>query len=537
MTDLVAQASPLIHFPEIVSLGDAPRFHGRTRGNQPAFVFEGRTTSWAEFDRATAQVANALAAEGIGKGDRIAYLGKNSDSYFELLFGACRIGAVMVPINWRLADPEVAHVLADSGTTLLFVDAIGARMGRALGANRKVLAVEPVEGLDDYRDWRGRHGDADRPAHISADDPCIQLYTSGTTGRPKGVQLSHRALYAFNAHAAAHPEAFGADFTWNIWSADDVALVALPVFHISGSGWGVIAVYAGARTVILREFTNEGVIDAIRSFRVSKTVLVPATIQAIVEHPGLRREDFASMRYFMYGAAPISVELLERAVATFGCEFVQMYGLTETCGGACFLPPSDHKPGSPRMRSAGKPLPGVAIKIVEPGGERQLGSGEVGEICLKTPAVMRGYWNQDQETARIVDAEGWLRTGDAGYLDADGYLYITDRVKDMVVTGGENVYPAEVEAVLATHPQVREVAVIGVPDPKWGEAVKAVIAPMTDVRPDPVVLIDWARERIAGFKLPKSVDFVDALPRNAMGKVMKHELRAGYWRGRDRNVN
>jgi acyl-CoA synthetase (AMP-forming)/AMP-acid ligase II len=349
--------------------------------------------------------------------------------------------------------------------------------------------------------------------------------------------LPHRAFFAFNAHAAAHPDQFGPDFEWNRWTAEDVALVALPIFHISGSGWGLVAAYAGAFTVVLREFANDAVIAAIRDFRVSKTVLVPATIQAMTDQPGLRAEDLISMRHFMYGAAPISVDLLERAVAAFGCDFVQMYGLTETCGGATCLLPADHVPGHPRMRSAGKPLPGVEIRIVEPGGDRPLGTGQVGEICLRTPAVMCGYWNQPDETRRMLVGDGWLRSGDAGYLDDGGYLFITDRVKDMVVTGGENVYPAEVEAALAGHPEIQEVAVIGVPDPVWGEAVKAVIVPRPGCAPDPSDLIAYARDRIAGYKLPKSVDFIQALPRNATGKVMKHALREPYWVGRDRQVN
>ncbi|MCM8729807.1 long-chain-fatty-acid--CoA ligase [Hephaestia sp. GCM10023244] len=528
--------SPLIHFPEIVSLGDAPRLHGRLRGDQPAFSFEGRQTNWAEFDRHTARVAGALAASGVGKGHRIAYLGKNSDRYFELLFGAFRVGAVMVPINWRLAAPEIVEILADSAAKILFVDETGAALAD-LTDDRPVYAIAPVEGVADYEGWRDAGSEIEVVVPVAADDPCIQLYTSGTTARPKGVVLPHRALYAFNEHAAAYPDQFGEDFAWISWSADDIALVALPIFHISGSGWGMIAAYAGAHTVVLDEFTNEGVIDAIRQFRVSKTVLVPATIQAITDYPGLRREDFASMRYFMYGAAPISAELLERAVAAFGCAFVQMYGLTETCGGVSCLPPADHVVGSPRMRSAGKPLPGVSVKILDPESARVLGPGAVGEICLKTPAIMCGYWQQAAETARILDADGWFRSGDAGYLDADGYLFITDRIKDMIVTGGENVYPAEVEAALALHPQVREVAVIGVPDPKWGEAVKAIVVPIGGATPDPADLIAWVRARIAGYKLPKSIDFIDALPRNATGKVTKNSLRDRYWAGRDRNVN
>ncbi len=532
---------PMIYFPEIVTLGDVPRVHGRRTPEAPAFRFEDEQIDWAECDLRASRVARALREAGVGIGDRIAYLGKNSLAYFELLFGACRVGAVMVPINWRLAPPEVRQILDDCGAALLFVDETGAATAAALPGSSAptpdLISIQPVEGLPVFREWRDAWAEADWPPPGKADDVAIQLYTSGTTGLPKGVQLSHRAFYAFNAHAAEHPEEFGPEFEWNSWSAADVALVALPVFHISGSGWGIVAAYAGAFTIVLREFDHSMVIEAIRRFKVSKTVLVPQTIQAILDLPELRPEDFASMRNFMYGAAPISPQLLERAVAAFDCGFVQMYGLTETCGGVSCLAPADHRPELARMRSAGRPLPGVGVRIVEPGSDAPRAIGEVGEICVRTPAAMNGYWRKPEETARIIAGDGWVRTGDAGYLDEDGFLFITDRVKDMIVSGGENIYPAEVEAALATHPEVLEVAVIGVPDARWGEAVKAVVAPRPGCAPDAAALIAHARQLIAGYKLPKSVDFVAALPRNATGKVMKHVLREPYWHDRVRRVN
>jgi long-chain acyl-CoA synthetase len=324
---------------------------------------------------------------------------------------------------------------------------------------------------------------------------------------------------------------------WNDWDPDDVSLVALPVFHISGTGWGVVGVYAGAFNVVLAEFENKAVIEAIRDFKVSKTVLVPATIQMVLDSPGLDPRDFSSITDFLYGASAIPIDLLQRAVTTLGCGFIQLYGMTETCGAVTYLPRVDHAEGNPRMASAGKPIPGAEIRIMDPESDTMLGPNVVGEICIKSPTTMLGYWKQDAETARCIQKDGWVRSGDAGRLDEDGYLFISDRVKDMIVSGGENVYPAEVENAMYGHPDIAEVAVIGVPDARWGEAVKAVVVVRPGRTPDAAGILDYTRRRIAGYKLPKSVDFVEALPRNGTGKVLKRDLRAPYWAGRDRQVN
>ncbi|MBL8772103.1 MAG: fatty acid--CoA ligase [Phenylobacterium sp.] len=535
-------APPIAYFPEIRTLADAPRFHGRTRGAAPAFHFEGETLTYAQFDRRTSQVANGLLAEGVRHGSRIAYLGKNSAAYFELLFGAARIGAVLAPVNWRLAAPEVVYIVRDAEAELLFVDdhclALGRHAAAEVPAIRKIIAMDGgAPGHESYAGWRDHQGAGDQAVKVDPDDVAIQLYTSGTTGRPKGVQLAHRVFFAFNAYAGENPGAFGPDMSWNRWNSDDVSLVAMPVFHISGTGWGVVGVYAGAFTVVLREFENAAVIQAIRNFRVSKTVLVPTTIQMMLDYPGVSRADFASMTDFLYGASPIPLDLLQKAVDAFGCGFVQLYGMTETCGAVTYLPAADHVAGNPRMRSAGKPIPGAEIRILDPESDAERPTGEVGEICIRAPTTMRGYWKQPDETARVIREGGWVRSGDAGYLDEDGYLFIRDRVKDMIVSGGENVYPAEVENAIYGHPAVAEVAVIGVPDAKWGEAVKAVVALKPGQAADPDSIVGWARERIAGYKVPKSVDFVDALPRNASGKVLKRDLREPYWAGHERRVN
>ena len=278
-------------------------------------------------------------------------------------------------------------------------------------------------------------------------------------------------------------------------------------------------------------------IAAIRDYKVSKTVLVPTTIRMMLDYPGIQAADFASMTDFLYGASPIPLDLLEKAVKAFGCSFIQVYGMTETCGAVTFLPAADHTAGNPRMRSAGKPIPGIEIRVVDPASGAVAPTGVVGDIIISSPTTMKGYWKQEAETGRVIGADGWVRSGDAGHLDADGYLFISDRVKDMIVSGGENIYPAEVENAIFGHPAVGVVAVIGLPFTKWGEAVKAVVELKPGQAGDAQDIIDYARQRIAGYKTPRSVDFVASLPRNATGKVLKRELRAPYWAGRERQVN
>ncbi|QUD90509.1 fatty acid--CoA ligase [Phenylobacterium montanum] len=526
----------MVDAAELGSLGDVVRAQARARGEAVAFSFEGRNTSFAEFDRHTNQVANGLTALGVGNGDRIAYLGKNTDRYFEALFGAAKAGAIMAPINWRLAPPEVRYIVGDAAAKVLFVGPEFIDQARELlpelSTVRHVIAVEGgAPDWPDFQTWRDSQPDADPAVRVDYEDIAIQLYTSGTTGHPKGAMLSHRALLKPRAAQLA------ADTAWNRWSADDVSLVAMPVFHIGGTGWGIMGLYNGAKGVIAREFDPMRVLDFIENDRISKMFMVPAAMQIVVRQPRAREVDFSCLKYLLYGASPIPLDLLKECMEVFGCGFVQMYGMTETTGTIVALPPEDHDPkGNPRMRSAGKPLPGVEIAILSEDG-RRLGPHEVGEIATRSAANMSGYWNLPDATARTIDSEGWLRTGDAGYLDEDGYVYIHDRVKDMIISGGENVYPAEVENAIFGHPAVADVAVIGVPDERWGEAVKAVVVRKPGADPSPTEIIAWARERIAGYKAPKSIDFIDALPRNPSGKILRRELREPYWAGIERRVN
>jgi long-chain acyl-CoA synthetase len=521
---------------EVQTLGDIARRHARENPQGIALVFEGRQTTYQDFDQHTNQVANAFASAGLRSGDRVAYFGKNSAHYFELLFGAAKAGVVMTPIGWRLAPPEVAHILSDSRAPILFVGPEGIDCIRTLAADltslKTIIAMEGgADGFEAYVDWRDRESMQDPRVPMSGSDVFLQLYTSGTTGRPKGAILTHANFLEMRAHAEA------SDDDWLKWQSDDVSLIAMPIAHIGGTGYGIWTLYYGVKGIVAREFDPGKILDFIERDSVNKFFIVPAALQLIIRDPRARQVDYSRIRHIFYGASPIPLQLLRECMEIFGCGFVQMYGLTETTGTVVALGPEDHTlDGSPKLRSAGKALKGVELKILDAAGN-ELPTGAVGEIAVRSPANMAGYWNLPDASAAAMVGDNWLRTGDAGYVDADGYLYVHDRVKDMIVSGAENVYPAEVESAIYGHPDVAEVAVIGIPSEKWGEEVKAVVAPKPGTAPDPQDIIRWARERIAGFKVPKTVDFIDALPRNQSGKILRRELRKPYWEGRDKQVN
>ncbi|MBI1237894.1 MAG: long-chain-fatty-acid--CoA ligase [Alphaproteobacteria bacterium] len=523
--------------PAIQRLSDIPRVHAAERPHAPLTLFEGRVQTCGQFDENCNRVGNGLIAAGVKPRERIAYLDKNSDCFFEAWFGATKANAVMVPVNWRLAPAEIAYVINDAQAKVLFV---GAPFYGAVEAIEKELkTVALIVALDGdhprwpaFKAWRDANSTSDPKVPSEADDVAIQLYTSGTTGHPKGAMLTHNNFLGGRAQQAGH-----ASLGFNEWTEKDVSLVAMPIFHIGGAGWGFNGLLNGAMNIIVREFTPRGALEAIRDHKITKLFMVPAAMKFAIEDPLAATTDFSSLKYMLYGASPIPLDLLRRAMDVFKCGFVQVYGMTETTGSVTYLPPEDHDPnGNRRMRSAGKPFPGVEVKIIDEEGAI-LPAETVGEICIRSTLNMRGYWNLDGATKKTLDSEGWLRTGDAGYLDADGYVYVHDRVKDMIVSGGENVYPAEVESAIFGHPAIADVAVIGVPDDKWGEAVKAMVVLKPGASATAEEIIQFARGRIAGFKCPKSVAFIEALPRNPSGKILKRELRSPFWEGRERQVN
>ena len=523
-------------YSQMPTLGDIPRYYAKVSADDKAMTFEGKTTNWAELNEATDRVARALLK--IAKpGDRIAYVGKNSDEFFKLMFGVAKAGMTIVPIIWRLAPAEIANIVNDSEAPALFIapDQFEAleKIRDAFSAPCKVISLEEKHNSIPYfPEWVEENDDGRALPKVDTGAVTWQLYTSGTTGKPKGVMLSHDNILK------GRNEGMGKNMAWYDWLPGDVSLVALPMGHVGGVGWGLVGFMNGAHTIIQREFVPSGVLEAIHKEGVTKLFLVPTTLQILLLQPNIKEIDFSHLRHVLYGAAPIALDLLREAATVFGCGFCQQYGATETCGTIVYLPPEDHDiNGSPRMRAAGIPMPGVEIRIVSPEERKVLGPHQVGEVETRSAANMVGYWKQKEETARTITADGWLRTGDAGYLDEGGYLYIYDRFKDMICTGAENVYPAEVESAIYGHPAVQEVAVFGVPDDKWGESVKAVIVPKPGVEVDPADIIAFARTRIAGFKVPKSIDIADSLPRGATGKILRRMLRDPFWVGRDRRVN
>lgn len=524
MTNSIALARAVA---PIRTLADIPRYHAALTPDAIALSFEGRVTTYGDLDRASNQVANGLIAAGVRPTSRIAILDKNSDAFFSVLLGAAKANAVLVPINARLAAPEIAFVVNDSGTEVLFV---GEEFLETLAKIRdQLITVRKVILLDaSYTAWRDAQAALDPDLVSQLDDVYIQMYTSGTTGHPKGVQLTHRNF------ALTSPKVFD---LWGDWTPDDTLLITMPLFHIAGAGTGILGLLAGLKIVVLREFVPSLVLEAIQRDRITATFLVPAMILVLLSEKSIDRIDLSSLKRVIYGASPIPIDLLKSALRIFRrTAFVQVYGLTETSGVITALSPEDHSHAdSEVMKSCGRPIDGVELRIVDALG-RALSSREVGEVVCRTTRNMKGYWNRDDDTARTLKGD-WLHTGDAGYLDESGYLYIHDRIKDMIVSGGENIYPAEIESALFGHPDIADIAVIGVPDERWGEAVKALVVLRQGGIADAASILHYAREHLAGYKIPKSIEFLPDLPRNPSGKVLKRKLRERYWQGHERRVN
>ncbi len=498
-------------------------------------VTEGDTTlTWAEGARRARRVAAALAAHGVGAGDRVAFLDRNGIESFSVLFGCALMGAVNVAVNWRLAPAEMTAIVDDAGAPVLFYGPDYAEAATEIAAGAADLRTSVA--LDAFDTWLDEFapGDPEDPGRDGGPDEIVlQLYTSGTTGLPKGVMLTNGNMSSVLDEAD------------HIFSVDDktVSLVAMPMFHIGGAGWALAGISHGGHAVILRDADPVEALRLIERYRVTETFIVPALLLFMLSVPELATTDVSSLRTIFYGASPISEDVLVRSMRALKCDFAQVYGLTETTGAITSLLPEDHDPDGPRarlLRSAGKPFDHVQLRIVNPdtGADQPIGS--VGEVWTRSPQNMAGYWNRPEETAAVLSEDGWFRTGDAGWVDADGYLFLHDRIKDMIVTGAENVYPAEVENVLLAHPDVVDAAVIGVPDDRWGETVKAlVVRAAADVSDEALAtdIIDFCRERLAHFKCPTSVDFVESLPRNPSGKILKRELRTPYWAGRERQIS
>jgi long-chain acyl-CoA synthetase len=500
-------------------VADVVREVAAERPDHVAIRYGERFLTYGDLDERSSRLAQGLLAAGAGAGSRIAYLDRTAPEVVELFFAASKIGAVTVPLNWRLAPSELDDVVADARPRALIAGesyaAVAEELARAVSP-----AAELIVTGDDYERRLGAYEAVDPGGRGESQDVVLQMYTSGTTGAPKGVLTTNRNLAAC---AETSP--------WWGFGPDSVSLTPLPMFHIGGIGWAFLGLWNGATTILVREFDAAAVLDILERQRVTNAVLVPTMIQLLTAVPGADERDYSALRCIAYGASPITTPVLRAALRTFRAPLYGIYGLTETTGGITQLAPADHDPDGPRqhrLQSAGRPFPWVELRIADPGTGAERGPREVGEVWLRAPNVMAGYFNRPAETAAAVTPDGWLRTGDGGYVDAGGYLFLTDRIKDMIVSGGENVYPIEVEEVLSRHPDVAEVAVIGVPDPRWGETVKALVVRRLGSSCTADELVAFARERLAGYKLPRSVDFVEELPRTPTGKVLKRELRERY---------
>jgi long-chain acyl-CoA synthetase len=517
----------------ITNIADILRVHSAGQPDRTALVLGDREVTWAELMTRASRVAQGLFAEGVSNQDRVAFLDKNGIEHFEVFYGAALLNAVCVDVNWRLAPPEVAYIVNDAQARVFvvgqeFVPVLDAIAGELTA--KKIVVIGGHPSFESYEEWVARQPAEDPLMASAPEDVAFQLYSSGTTGRPKGVMLTNDNFFGLLPMAKD---------MWGL-GPDIVSLVAMPLFHIGGGGWATAGMYEGGTSIIVRELDPAALVRLMTEHRVTHAFLVPAAIQFMLAVPGVDDADFSSLRVFVYGASPISEAVLSKAIAVLGCDFWQAYGLTETTGAVVNLPPEDHDPTGPnahRLRSCGVAGPGVELRLVDISTGEDVPTGEVGEIWIRSRQVMKGYWNQPEATEEAITEDGWFRSGDVGYLDADGYLYIHDRVKDMIVSGGENVYPAEVENALMSHPAIADVAVIGVPDERWGETAKAMVVKAPGAEVTEQEIIDFARQHLARYKCPTSVDFVEALPRNPSGKVLKKDLRAPFWAGRERFVS
>lgn len=497
--------------------------------NNTAHKFLDRETTFKELDLLSNKVANGIVAEGCKKDARVAYLGKNSDYFFEVLLGTIKSATVAVGVNWRLAPPEVLYVINDSKSEIVFVSEdfypVIDQIKDDLETVKKIIAVDDKHSEHEgYLSWRDSKPESEIIIETNMDDDVIQLYTSGTTGHPKGVQITNGNFSAANDSVQDSVP----------FAENETNLVCMPGYHIAGTNWGIWGLLHGCRNIIIADVDPNLILDLIETEKVRHALFVPAVILFLISNPKAQETDFSSLDFVLYGASPIADDTIIKAQEIMNCDLYQVYGLTETTGAITIMMPEDHDKERNKLRSCGKPLNGVEIKIIGDEGQ-ELSTGEIGEVITKSALNMKGYWNKSDATKEAIQNE-WFFSGDAGFFDDEGYLYIHDRVKDMIVSGGENIYPAEVENALMSNPDIIDAAVIGIPDEKWGESVKGFVVLKDGAKLNEVDIISYTKTQIAGYKCPKSINFIDMLPRNPSGKVLRRELREPFWEGIERKV-
>ncbi|MBT3368018.1 MAG: long-chain-fatty-acid--CoA ligase [Nitrospina sp.] len=520
------------------NIGEIALLNARYYPNKRAVVDSPKEFTWKEVNDRTNRIANALISMGCRKGERIALLSYNSSEYVEITFACAKLGLVFVPLNFRLALKEIAYILKDSTpTTLFFGEAFSETVSnlRSSFTLNYICMGEKIEWAHEYEAFLSS-GSPLEPSteEIIGDDPAEILYTSGTTGLAKGVLHSNRARLE---------SALTCVMLSNLDHNDAYLVNVPPLFHAAGHVWMLACAYAGASIVIsnLRGFDPEAVLETIQRESITILQMVPITIMQLINFPDLDRYDFSSLRLIFYATAPMPAGPLRKAINIFGNIFMQPYGLTEAGPTVTCLGLKEHDisnlsdaEAEKRLRSCGRPCPGILVEVVDENGQEVPPLG-VGEIIVKSTDILDCYWNNEAETRKAI-RDGWLYTGDVATYDEDYYIYLVDRKKDMIISGGENIYPAEVERAIYEHPAVDQCAVIGVPDDQWGEAVKAFIVPVEGQMISEEELVQFCKTSLASYKKPKSVEFMDELPRSPQGKILKRVLREKYWAKKERHV-
>jgi long-chain acyl-CoA synthetase len=493
--------------------------HAEKHGDIVAVESGGNALNYRTLDERSDRFARALQGLGVVSGDRVAFLAKSCVEYFEFLIGSMKVGVVPVSVNWRLAPPEISAVLNNAEAVLLIVGQEFVEQTEKIEEKLEyvshIISLAEHERFPKWAEWIDEYANERQISfEISGEAVVLQIYTSGTTGVPKGVMTSNSGLLAYLESLSSVA----------CFSSQSVSLSTLPLFHIGGTGWALAGLYRGATVILLRDVDPDLILDKVASCKVTNLIAVPSVVQMLLQSPRLASTDFSSLHYLYYGGGPMTEHILREALKAFDCEFIQGFGMTE-CPLISALHSVDHMPARGVLRSCGLPIAGTAVRLVDPETGCDVALGSVGEIWIQSPQNFVGYWRQPESTKQALVDGVWLRTGDAAYMNPEGFLFLQDRLKDMIVSGGENIYPAEVENVLIKHPEVVECAVIGVPSEKWIETVKAFVVPAPGSRCVGKEFIDFCKSQLAGYKCPTSVEFVETLPRTPSGKVIKYQLR------------
>ena len=496
-------------------------------------VFEGKRLTFQQTSERVNRLANALSKLGIQKGDRVGMLEVNCNQYIEAYFAAAKLGAIFVPLNFRSKSDELSSVISNAGAKLMFVgdrylEIINDLLPGLPSVEKCITLGADNKGYLYYEDLIESSSSDEITVEIGDDDITILIYTAGTTGRPKGVPLKHSVFsaYVLDNLDPASPE------------IEERNLLSVPLYHVAGMQAMLAGVYGGRTLMIMRQFEVKEWMETVQREHATRAMMVPTMLKRVIDHPDFKKYDLKSLQVITYGAAPMPFEVIKKAIEEMPwVRFINAFGQTETASTITTLGPEDHmiegtgeeieKKLKRLTSSIGRPLPDVEVKIVDEKGNA-LPPFEVGEILARGSRIMAGYWKDEEKTSQVMTKDGWLRTADKGWMDEEGYIYLAGRGDDMIIRGGENISPEEVENVLHSHPDIEEAAVIGVPDPEWGQEPRAVVVLKEGKHKTTDEIIEYCRSRLAGFKRPRSVIFLDSLPRNPMGKVLKRELREKY---------